>query len=135
MNDVENFISQLERQRSAIDRAISALRAMADPIKGGVTTATGNTGQPVGAKRRISPEARARMAEGAREQWAAKKKSESTQKPSPAKRSAEGSSPENTPRKRRLSPEGRRAIIEATKKRWAAKRAAVAGRSAAVRKK
>ena len=134
MNDVENFISQLERQRSAIDRAISALRAMADPIKGGVTTATANTGQPAGGKRRISPKARARMAEGARERWAAKKK-ESTQKPSPTERSAEGSSPENTPRKRRLSPEGRRAIIEATKKRWAAKRAAVAGRSAAVRKK
>jgi hypothetical protein len=26
VNDVQNFISQLERQRSAIDRAISALR-------------------------------------------------------------------------------------------------------------
>jgi hypothetical protein len=133
VNDVQNFISQLERQRSAIDRAIAALREIGGPIKGSATTAAANTSQRGRGKRRISTEGRKRMAEAARKWWADKKESESTQEPS--KRPAESSSRESAPRKRRLSPEGRKAIIDATKKRWAAKRAAGPGRAAAVRKK
>ena len=72
MNDVQNFISQLERQRSAIDRAISALREIAGTIKGSATTAAANASQPAGGKRRISTEGRKRMAEAARKWWADK---------------------------------------------------------------
>jgi len=61
-------------------------------------------------RRRLSAEARARIAAAQRKRWASKKQSKEPAKPAPAKAT----------KKRKLSVAGRKRIIEATKKRWAA---------------
>ena len=124
MNDLDNMISQLERQRSAIDRAIAALREISGPGVTEPAVQMSNQGNP--RKRYLSPESRRKMAEASKKRWAAKKAAEVTQQVRAQGKSAK--SPDKAgARKRQLSPEGRKRIIEATKKRWAAKRAAEAG--------
>lgn len=74
--DIEKTITDLERQRGAIDRAISALRE--------ITGFAPNTAEraPAALKkeanRGISPEGKARIAEAQRKRWAAKRKAEAT---------------------------------------------------------
>ena len=74
MTDVQQIISDLERQRAAIERAIAALREItgsavptAKPPAAGVAKKAGRT---------ISPEGKARIAEAQRKRWAAKRKAE-----------------------------------------------------------
>jgi hypothetical protein len=69
VNDIANIISQLEHQKAAIERAISALREIEGPSQIGASTASGKTSQ----KRHISPEGRKRIAEALRRRWAAKR--------------------------------------------------------------
>ena len=72
MNEIAKIISQLEHQKAAIERAISALREIEGPSQIGASTAPkfpGNASQ----KRHISPEGRKRIAEALRRRWAAKK--------------------------------------------------------------
>ena len=79
-----------------------------------------------GGRRRLSPEARARIAEAARRRWALRK-GISMAAATPAEADASAASAEAVAaraRRRRMSPEGRRRIIEAQKRRWAAWRAA-----------
>ena len=104
--NIENVISQLERQRSAIDRAISALREIGASNSIPAAAAAGAQRQGKRRKRHMSAEGRKRIAEAARKRW------------------AEMRAGKASPRKRRLSAEGRRRIVEATKRRWAAVRAA-----------
>jgi hypothetical protein len=67
--EIEKTISDFERQREAIDRAISALRE----ITGTAPSAARRTAsQKKGVKRGPSPEGRARIAEAQRQRWAAK---------------------------------------------------------------
>jgi hypothetical protein len=73
--DIERTISDLERQREAIDRAISALREVAG--------STGLAGRRIPAastrkraKRTITPEGKARIAEAQRKRWAEKRRAE-----------------------------------------------------------
>jgi len=110
VNDVENVISQLERQRSAIDRAISALREITG------SPATGPDGHGIlhrtTKKRHLSREGRRRIIEAAKRRWA-------------AKRTAHAGAPKlaaipSRSRRGKLSKEGRRRLVLAMKKRWAA---------------
>ena len=72
MNDLSKIISQLEEQKSAIDRALSALREI-----GG--TRAGATGAPAGRKRgrrkkrHLSEEGRQRIIAATKKRWAAKR--------------------------------------------------------------
>lgn len=72
MNDIQNIISQLEQQRTAIERAIAALRDVDVPAP----EKRGRPGRKPGkaAKRtHISDEGRARLAEAMRKRWVAKR--------------------------------------------------------------
>jgi hypothetical protein len=74
LNEVDSIISQLEEQRSSIERAISALREISSPApRRGRRPGTKLTRT----KRVLSPEGRARIAEAARRRWANLKKAQS----------------------------------------------------------
>jgi hypothetical protein len=111
VNDVQNAITQLERQRSAIDRALSALRE----VTGSPATVPGvhRIAQSKTKKRRLSPEGRRRIIEATKKRWAAKRAAEAG---TAQKRAAAPSGP----RRGRLSAEGRKRLALAMKKRWAA---------------
>ena len=120
MNGTDNIIRQLEQLASGIDRALAALRGVAN--QGGSAVAATSLGVVRRKPRRMSAAARKRIGDAARKRWAALRAAQGTDKPATVKR-----------RKRHLSPEGRRRIIEATKRRWAAKRAADAALAARTR--
>jgi hypothetical protein len=83
LKDIEGIISELEQQREAIDRAITALREI---TSGGTRQATPTraAASPQRKKRRLSPEGRERIAEALRKRWAAKRASKTL----PAKKAA-----------------------------------------------
>jgi hypothetical protein len=126
LKDFDSIISDLEQQRSAIDRAISALREVTGTHTASSVTASAPRDGAATKKRTITPAGRKKIAEAMRRRWAAKRVG--AQDAKATQESASGqkqSSDKRAPtKKRRLSPEGRRRIIEATKRRWAAKRAA-----------
>jgi hypothetical protein len=138
VNHIAQIISQLEHQRAAIDRAISALREIDGPTQGGAATPATVEGTTTVQKRHISPEGRKRIIEATKRRWAAKRAAEksgtSVKSAAPAKNSPGASgaarpaaaSGKTTARKGHISPEGRKKLAEAMKRRWAAKRAAEA---------
>jgi hypothetical protein len=103
VNNVENVISQLETQRSAIDRAISALREVAGKSALAKVTSPSSNGQP--RKRHLSPEGRRRIIEATKKRWAAKR--------------ANGAA-NTSPRRGAMSAAGRKRLALAMKNRWAA---------------
>lgn len=111
-----SIISQLERQKTAIDRALVALRGLdgidARPTSPSSASTPGSSPRK-GMKR--SAAVRNRMKEAQQLRWA-KTRGESVP-PAPA-------TPEPPTPKRRISEEGMKRIIAATKKRWGLKRAA-----------
>ena len=106
-----SIITTLERQRAAIERALSALREV-----DGVPISPSIGGHKVSPRKgkNLSAAVRKRMQEAQRLRWA-RVRGKSEQKTSTA---SEPSTP-----KRRISAEGMKRIIAATKKRWALKRA------------
>ena len=76
MTDIGTMISQLERQRSAIDRAISALRDV-DAGKLQTASAARVASRPV--KNRLSEEGRRRIAEATRKRWALRRAAQASQ--------------------------------------------------------
>ena len=106
MNDLENVISKLEKQRSVIDRAISALREITGSPATGPDVAEGKT-----KKRHLSPGGRRRIIEATKRRWA-------------AKRAAQAGTPRRVAvpsrsRRGKLSDAGRKRLALAMKKRWA----------------
>lgn len=73
LTDVQRIISDLERQRNAIDRAIAALRE----ITPSAAPAKRAAGPPAPAKRQMSPEGRQRIVDALKKRWAAKRAAES----------------------------------------------------------
>lgn len=73
MSDVQNIISQLEQQRDAIERAISALRDI-NPAQAAAVQAV-DRAQPAerGSRGHITPEGRRKLAEAMKRRWAAKR--------------------------------------------------------------
>ncbi len=108
MNNVENVISQLETQRSAIDRAISALREVAEksPLAKVISPSSNSQRR----KRHLSPEGRRRIIEATKRRSAAKR----------ANRMGTASKRTATPRRGAMSAAGRKRLALAMKKRWAA---------------
>jgi hypothetical protein len=98
LNDINRIISELERQRVAIERAISALRDVSTPIATAQAPASAKkrTAAPAKKKRQLSPEGRQRIIDATKRRWAAKraegqktaaKKSSPGRKRQPAKKS------------------------------------------------
>jgi hypothetical protein len=107
----------LEQQRDTIDRALSALRAIATSG----TKVAPNTGMSA-ARSHISAKGRRRISEAAKKRWAAFHASQdgaATTKAAPVNKKA---APAKKGKKRVLSAEARKKMAEAAKKRWAAKK-------------
>jgi hypothetical protein len=128
VNDLEKIIAELENQKAAIDRAITALREIVGPVQGAAITPSTVEVKTAATKRHISPEGRKRIIEATKRRWAAKRAAElsgvGVQSNTATKSApADGKAPT---RKGHISPEGRKKLAVAMKRRWAAKRAAEA---------
>ncbi|MGA2715825.1 MAG: hypothetical protein ABSG41_22210 [Bryobacteraceae bacterium] len=105
-----SIITQLERQKTAIEHALVALRGIEEnPASVPAPSA------PAARKGGMTPAGRRRLSAALKKRWAAKKAAESAPAATPAKAA---------PRKVRITPEGRKRLAEAMKRRWAVKRAA-----------
>jgi hypothetical protein len=118
------IIAQLERQKTAIDRALAALRDV-DGTQEAATEATATTelasSAPATRKGGMTPEGRKRLSAALKKRWAAKKGAQS----------APAAVPQKTPaRKVSFTPEGRKRLAEAMRRRWAVKRAGSAVKKA-----
>jgi hypothetical protein len=109
------IIKQLERQKTAIDHALAALREIDGIATPATVTGTTAPKAPTGKRRKFSAAVRRKMALAQKARWS-KIKGE-TKPPSPP-------APEPAEPKRRISAEGMKRIIAATKKRWRLQRAA-----------
>jgi hypothetical protein len=98
MTGLDGIIRQLELQKTAIERALEALRDVGGEVS------DGSAPSPVPNDRRSAAQ---------KKRWAAKR-AVNTPAPAPAK----------TTRKGGMTPEGRNRLAEAMKRRWAAKRTA-----------
>jgi hypothetical protein len=114
---LKQIITQLEYQKTAIERALAALREVE-----GIEAPTPSAPTPGVPVKRKGGKVRNRRSEGQKKRWAAKKVVE---EPAPT-----ASAPKPAPRKVRLTLEGRERLAEAMKRRWAVKRAASAVRKA-----
>jgi len=118
------IIAQLERQKTAIDRALAALRDV-DGTQEAATEATATTelasSAPATRKGGMTPEGRKRLSAALRKRWAAKKGAQSAPAAVPQKAPA---------RKVSFTPEGRKRLAEAMRRRWAVKRAGSAVKKA-----
>jgi hypothetical protein len=114
LNEIESIIAQLERQREAVDRALSALRE----IGGSGAGAPGRKrGRPPGKNKGggMSAEGRARIGEATRRRWALKRAAGNKKTGRAGKKAAGGRRP--------MSAEGRANIVAAAKRMWAKKNA------------
>ncbi len=113
------IIDQLERRKTAIERALAALR----DIEGTEAPASAQSFAVAPAKRRGRPKGTGlnRRSEGQKKRWVAKKAAEAAPAEAPQKPVA---------RKVAFTPEGRQRLAEAMRRRWAVKRAASAVKKA-----
>jgi hypothetical protein len=115
-NGFSEIISQLEQQKTAINRAIVALRGL-DGVDG---NAQADSAAPVVSatlKGRMTPEGKRRLVAALKKRWAAKKAAQgaTAETPAPARTATKKKSP--------ISAAGRERLAEAMKRRWAVKRA------------
>jgi hypothetical protein len=78
LSDVKRIISDLEQQRNAIERAISALREVTERGLGDTTVAATpsratDSAPATKKKRQLSPEGRQRIIDATKKRWAAKR--------------------------------------------------------------
>ena len=120
LNELDSIISQLEQQKDAIDRALSALRE----VEGNTMPMASRAGRP---RRKFSAATRRKMALSQRRRYAALRGKDGT--------AGDASKPKK-PAKRKISAEGMANIRAALKRRWAAARKQAArGKKTAVAKK
>ena len=120
---IKEQIEALEKELNRLLSGAPAAPAEATPAPASPTRAVRGRR---GGRQRLSPEARARLAEAARRRWALRKGVAVAAATSPEAGAAEAPAATSAtrPRRRSISPEGKRRIIEAQKRRWAAWRAA-----------
>ena len=114
-NGLKEVIKRLEHQRTAIERALTALREV-DGTAAEATEAPAVAPVRRGrAKRKggMTPEGRRRLSEALKKRWAAKRAGSAVKASVKAKAKRKGG----------ITAEGRKRLSEALKKRWAAKRA------------
>jgi hypothetical protein len=115
-DSLNGIITQLERQKTAIERALAALREADAPAATATKVEPAATPEaPVRKGRKRSAAVRKRMKEAQRLRWA--KIRGQSESPAPVL-------PEPSKPKRQISAEGMKRIIAATKKRWRLQRAA-----------
>jgi hypothetical protein len=115
VSQLASAISELEHQKDAIDRALSALRAIG--TSGRKPGATNNSAGVSRGKRRLSAEGRGNIIAALKKRWAEKRAAQdgaaAMKKAAPAKKKA---------KKRVLSAEARKKMADAARKRWAAQK-------------
>ena len=121
IDGLTSIIAQLERQKTAIERALAALREVEGVAPAPPPATVAAPASP--ATRKSSTKNRRSEAQKAR--WAAKR-AEAMPVVAPDKAA---------PRKGGMTPEGRKRLAEAMKRRWAVKRAGSAVKKRAGRKK
>jgi valyl-tRNA synthetase len=109
-DSLNGIINQLERQKTAIERALTALRGVE-----GIEAPAPAPEMPARKGKKRSAAVRKRMKEAQRLRWA---RIRGESEPAPA------NLPEPSKPKRRISAEGMKRIIAATKKRWRLQKAA-----------
>jgi hypothetical protein len=114
-NGFKEIIEGLEKQKTAIERALAALR----DVEGTTVESTPEAAAPArrGRPRRkggMTAEGRKRLSEALRKRWAVKKAASQVKVKAKAKARRKGG----------MTEEGRKRLSEALKKRWAVKRAA-----------
>jgi hypothetical protein len=110
-----SIITQLERQKTGIERALAALRTV-EGIEAPATAAPASSA-PAARKGGMTPAGRRRLSAALKKRWAAKKAAAAVAVETP---------PDPAPRKVRFTAEGRQRLAEAMRRRWAVKRAASA---------
>jgi hypothetical protein len=114
-NGLKEVIKGLEQQKTAIERALAALREVDGTAteSAPLAEAPARRGRP---KRKggMTPEGRKRLSEALKKRWAVKRAGLQTRPQGKAKAKKKGG----------MTPEGRKRLSEALKKRWAVKRAA-----------
>jgi hypothetical protein len=114
-NGLKEVIKGLEKQKTAIERALAALKE----VDGTTVESAPAAAVPVRrgrAKRKggMTAEGRRRLSEALRKRWAVKRAASQVKPLAKAKARKKGG----------MTPEGRKRLSEALKKRWAVKRAA-----------
>jgi len=114
VDGLNGIITQLERQKTAIERALAALQGIEGiPVSAPATSAPAME-VPARKRREFSAVTRRKMALAQKARWT--KINGEVEPPAPAM-------PEPPKPKRRISAEGMKRIIAATKKRWRLQRA------------
>jgi hypothetical protein len=116
--NLSDVIRKLEDQRSAIEKALSALRELDSP--GFEAAAPARRGRPAKRKGGMTAEGRRKLSEALKARWAAKR---SAAEAKPATTKATTKTAAKAARKGGLTAAGRKKLSEALKARWAAKRA------------
>ena len=119
-NGLKEVIKGLEKQKTAIERALAALREVdGTAVEAGPPTAAAGPVHRGRAKRKggMTPEGRRRLSEALKKRWAVKRAA------SQVKPMAKTQAKASVKKKGGMTPEGRKRLSEALKKRWAAKRA------------
>ena len=78
MKNVDRIISDLEKQRAVIERAISSLREIADLVGSGASRVAATPLAPRRKRRRLSAAGRRAISEATKKRWARKRAAEST---------------------------------------------------------
>ena len=115
LSHIASTISELEHQKDAIDRALSALRAIgASGVKPG---ATNNSAGMSPGKRRLSAEGRRNIIAALKKRWAVKRAADGNG-------ASKTSSAAKQKPKRTLSTAARKKMADAAKKTWAERKKA-----------
>ena len=80
MRDLQNIIVELEQQKEAIERALAALRDVAEPAQTGTATKKRRGRPPATKQSRMSEEGRQRLRDSMKQRWAAKRAAKRTSK-------------------------------------------------------
>jgi hypothetical protein len=118
---LNGVIAQLERQKTAVEHALAALRDV-EGIGAPASAAS------VPAKRRGRPKGSGsdKRSEGQKKRWAEKKAAQAAPAAMPQK---------SAPRKPQFTPQGLEKLAEAMRQRWAVKRAAAAAKKTTRKKR
>jgi hypothetical protein len=123
-NGLKDIIKKLEHQRTAIDRALTALREVDGEAIGSSEAAVAPVAARRGRPKRkggMTPEGRKRLSEALRKRWALKRAGSAVQ---PAKATKKATAKKAKAKSGGITAEGRKRLSEALRKRWAVKRAA-----------